>query len=467
MNLQAAPVSALGEEVVPKRNFIVQFFTSHPTGLWFFFWGEFAERCSYYGMRAILLRYMAEQLGFGDAIASMGMSYFVAACYFLPLIGGYVADNFIGKYWTIVGFSIPYILGHVILGIESTPFLILALVLLAMGSGVIKPNISTLMGMTYDQQRPGQEKLRSDAFAIFYGAINIGAAISAFAVPAIRDHYKNKGYENSYQIAFLFPALLMLIAFLIFAAGKRFYAIEVISRTKKTPDERREQWIVLRRIIGLFIVVTFFWSIFDQAETTWTLFARDHLELHILGYAVAPDQVQGVNPVLILILLPPITLLWHFLANKGLKLRPTDKMLIGFILTMICMAVMSLAGFLTSGGDKVSILWEIGAYILITCAEVCISVVGLELAFAAAPPSLKSFVTACWLLGISLGSIINAQVTPIYSQPWVQPGWYFGTLTLLMVVVTGAFILVARRFNRGMAEWQAEQAAKANAVAPA
>src|SRR5262249_53449919 len=131
-------------------NIISRYFASHPTGFWFFFWGEFAERCSYYGMRAILAKYMADELSLGQTNASTYMSFFIAACYLLPLAGGWVADNILGKYWTIVGFSIPYILGHVVLGFENYTCLIIALCLLAMGSGVIKPNISTLMGLTYD-----------------------------------------------------------------------------------------------------------------------------------------------------------------------------------------------------------------------------------------------------------------------------------------------------------------------------
>src|SRR5688572_15336630 len=83
----------------------------HPKGFWFIFWGELAERCSYYGMRAILVLYMVEKLGFTQSDAATTMSFFIAGCYLLPLVGGYVADNFIGKYWTIVAFSIPYILG--------------------------------------------------------------------------------------------------------------------------------------------------------------------------------------------------------------------------------------------------------------------------------------------------------------------------------------------------------------------
>lgn len=430
-NLSPAP---LGRSEPVERTSLAD----HPIGFWFFFWGEFAERCSYYGMRAILLLYMIDRLGFSEGRASEVMSYFIAACYLLPLVGGYLADNYFGKYRTIVGFSIPYILGHVILGGESVPFLVIALALLAMGTGVIKPNISTLMGLTYDQQRPGQTRLRSDAFAIFYGAINIGAAISSFAMPWIRTSY-------GYQIAFLFPAALMAVAFIIFASGKPFYAKETIRRASLSPEDRQERLVVLGRIMGLFLVVTFFWSIFDQSASTWTLFARDYLDLQVFGWTLPPDAIQGLNPILILLLLPPITLFWHFLARLGLPLKATDKMLIGFVLTGATMAIMSAAGYRAETLGRVSVFWEVVPYIMITAAEICISVVGLELAFTAAPHSMKSFVTGCWFLTVFVGNMLNSQITPYYDR--LSPGVYFGLFALLMIPVTLAFILIARRFN--------------------
>jgi POT family proton-dependent oligopeptide transporter len=448
---------------------------AHPIGFWFFFWGEFAERCSYYGMRAILLYYMIDRLGFVKQDANRNMSLFMAGCYLLPLLGGYIADNYLGKYRTIVFFSIPYIIAQAIIGVENRWVLLFALGLLAMGSGVIKPNISTLMGLTYDQQRPGQLKLRSDAFALFYGAINIGAAISGFAMPILRDKY-------GYQIAFLFPAALMAMALLFFAIGKPFYAKETIQKVKLTPEDRRERFVVFRRIVGLFIVVMFFWCIFDQSATTWTLFAGDHLNLNIFdfaegtwqwncmvfmrdrlnidlfGYKLPPDLIQNLNPVLILILLPPITMLWHLLPRFGLKLRPTDKMLLGFILTSIVMGIMSIAGYRAAEIGKVSVLWEVIPYVLITTAEICISVVGLELAFSAAPVSMKSFVTACWLLMVFLGDMVNSVITPLYDTKieWLglnlTPGNYFGLFTILMILVTITFVIVAKRFNRSAPE---------------
>ena len=441
-----------------SEGFFGRYVLSHPPGFWFFFWGELAERCSYYGMRAILLLYMIDKLGFEKGNAGMVMSYFIAAAYFLPLLGGYIADNFFGKYWTIVGFSIPYILGHVILGVESVPFMFTALALLAMGSGVIKPNISTLMGMTYDQQRPGQESLRSDAFAMFYGAINVGAFASSLSMPWIRTNY-------GYALAFLFPAALMVVAFGIFAAGKRFYAIETITRVEKTPEERALQWLTLRRLAGVFIVIIFFWAIFDQSATTWTLFANDYLDLNLFGFKVDPDQLQSLNPLLIVVLLPPTTVLWRVLANRGWNIRPTDKMLLGFILTGVSMGVMAVAGYVAvTQNVKVSIFWQVLTYVFITIAEICISPVGLELAFVAAPKSMKGFVTACFLLTVFFANMFNAPMSLLY--PKMTPDRYFGMLTLLMVVVTGAFVIVANRFNRAAASWKTEApvAAPSNAL---
>jgi dipeptide/tripeptide permease len=675
----------------------------HPLGFWFFFCGGCAERCSYYGMKAILLLYMIRILDFQDGYANRVMSFFMAACYLLPLAGGWVADKILGNYRTIVFFSIPYVIGQGILAIASLhepKYLYLSLGLLVLGSGMIKPNISTLMGLTYDQRRPGRAALRSDAFALFYASINIGSAVSSFCVPLIRNACG--GDTKAYAYAFLLPTILMALSLVIFALGRPFYATTTIHRREhRTPEERRERMAVLRRMLGLFLVVVFFWSIFDQASSTWVLFSRDYLHLKVLGYQLAPDQIQTLNPVLILILLPPITMMWHVLARFGLDLKPTSKMLIGFVVTAATMGVIAWSGFYgaarimagapaavesaekaaaaaaklapstaavenaarelsaalakireakageknartpseakaaliasqtaqealksarqgvkQTGADavalllardaavealrtaraafdaasrtagnpaarteaekrvsaqsqtakiaaeaaneakdlslavarelyskgsagssvakktgpdltlctgaatqasaaasaarssiaaavagnqraarinaavagvdaadaavaaaklsaqfaqvdvpaaaieteaattaaRISLLWQIIPYILITIGEVCISVVGLELAFAAAPPAMKTFMTACWLLTIFFGGVINGFITPLYNETFLgislTPDWYFLWFAVAMVPVTLAFMLMSRRFNR-------------------
>src|SRR5947208_2384459 len=205
-----SPVVAAATE--PRKAGFLEMLASHPTGFWFFFWGEFAERCSYYGMRAILTLYLTTKLGMSDGRANEWYATFKMACYFLPLLGGFLADRYLGKYWTIVGFSVPYVVGQLLIGggvdTESTVFL--ALALCAMGSGVIKPNISALLGQTYDQQRPGNEPLRARAFMWFYFSVNVGALLSMFGLPIIRNKF-------GYQTAFLVPAGFMSLALLIFA----------------------------------------------------------------------------------------------------------------------------------------------------------------------------------------------------------------------------------------------------------
>jgi POT family proton-dependent oligopeptide transporter len=247
----------------------------------------------------------------------------------------------------------------------------------------------------------------------------------------------------------------MVLALALFALGKRFYAREVITRVERTPQERHEQWVVLRQLAGLFLAFIPFWMIFDQASSTWILFARESFDLNLgfhvpfLGEALDPDQFQALNPLFIIVLLPFISVgLWRLLARVGLEMRPTDKMLTGFLLTAVSMGVMAGAGILVSQGHKVSIWWQIGTYFFITVAELCISPVGLELAFTAAPKSMKGFITGCFLLTVFFGNLLDTFVTRLYTP--MGPVAYFGSMTGLMAVVTVVFVFIARRFNQAV-----------------
>jgi dipeptide/tripeptide permease len=476
----AAPDSSLAEprpeaDIARPQGGFINYLKQHPKGFWFIFWGEFAERCSFYGVRAILARYMAEALLFKQEDATTFVSFYLAAAYFLPILGGWLADNFFGKYNIIVAFSLPYILGHVIMSVEDPLFMFIALTLLAMGSGVIKPNISSLMGMTYDQYRPGQESLRSHAFSMFYMAINIGSTLSYLFLPRIRTAW-------GYSVAFMVPAAAMAIAFVLFAMGKKYYAREVIVRKKSTPEERAMKWRVVGRVSGIFILCSFFWAVYDQSSTTWVFFANDYMDLHVFGFEPDPEFFGFINPFLIVPLVPLIAWLFHRLEKRGIKVRATQKMLVGFVLTAVCMGVMALSGMLAGTAEerpvtkdgqvvlkdgspvmyrhvepaqKVTIWWQVLALTIITVAEILVSVTGLEMAFVVAPASMKSFVTGLWLVSVSLGNFVfNAPVARLYNQ--MEPGPYFAMLTLMMVGVTIVFVFVAQRFDRAMAQMASE-----------
>jgi POT family proton-dependent oligopeptide transporter len=352
------------------------------------------------------------------------------------------------------------------------------------------------MGLTYDQQRPGDESLRSDAFGIFYMAINIGAVMSQFAMPYIRTSY-------SYQIAFAFPAALMVLAFIAFAAGKKYYAVEKVDRTRQlSADEASAKsqinvlivlvglifaailwasitespyltWVgvggfiafaaVLSKTLGrlgaIFAIVTFFWAIFDQSASTWIFFAKSDFNLDLFGWHIEPDAIQAINPFLIVFLVPTFSIIWRVLQAKGKPARPTDRMLLGFILTAATMGVMAVAGFFAAQGVKVNIGWQAGAYFFLTCAEVCISVVGLELAYTAAATHMKSVVTACWLCCVAIANLcINAPITALYDK--MTPMWYFTLLTGIMIPVVIVFAIVASSFNKEVARKKAAEPAK-------
>jgi dipeptide/tripeptide permease len=589
------------ESIVPNASETAAVPTSHPKGFFFLFAGEFAERFSFYGMRAILPLYLSDQLGFGDARGGLYYTIFLGLCYFLPLVGGYIADNFLGKYWTIVGFSIPYVVGQFLVGFESPFTLVLALGLLAMGTGVIKPNISTLMGLTYDQKRPGQDKLRSNAFQYFYMSINIGAFLSQTIVPIVRTE------TGSYFIAFCVPAVFMIVALGFFAAGKKYYAVEVVNRhaPPATPEQRAEKRQVLGRIALMFLLVTFFWGVFDQSSYTWVYFARTYMDRTVFGYELAPDQIQALNPFFIVAFIGGALIYRTYIADPNAPqsggMPPTKKMLIGFLLTAACMLVMALAGYLAgnkqdslklmtkegeiflpladtkpaeinapdgnavvsfpggvrltatgwtfdedkkrasfsdaevtfadgktlviTGGridfersrglfangalnfagaletklkpgdypmgsekvvikgnavevvpggaapvsepppkakanldeapwckpdERVSVWWMALAFLVITVAEIFISVTGLELAFVVAPQSMKGFVTGCWLLTVALANwFINAPIAGIY--PKMHPGNYFLMLAGFGLLVAILFVPVSRRFQASSA----------------
>ena len=489
--------------------------TGHPPAIWFFFWGEFAERSSYYWMRAILFLYLTQVIRFSDTEATPLYSWFKLACYFLPLLGGYIADRWLGRYWTIVGFSVPYVLGHFILGIPNTTALFIALALLAGGSGVIKPNISTLMGQTYDQKRPGQEQLRTAAFNWFYFSINVGALISMFCLPLVRNHYimthlapevltqaevaaqngedvarfaSAEVLESAYAFAFAFPTGLMALSLAIFAAGKRTYALEKPGHHVLTPEERRLRRKTLGQLFGIFALVILFWFGYEQNDTLWVAFTRDYVNLRVplLEITISPDQLQFLNALFVLILIPVFNFTFSRLDPEVKIFTRMNKVLAGFILTAAAVAVMSLAGFLAQGhteqvmqGDrlaevatgKVSVFWPATAYIVLTFGEVLLYGTMLELAYSAAPKSMKGFITGCFLVTNAMGNLLIAGINLGFTQlpGWARlyggslvdeaakrgpllPGEFFGITALGVLAAGVAFILIGKQFERSQTE---------------
>lgn len=411
--------------------------TGHPTGLWFFLCGEFAERFSYYGMRSILALYLFEQSGFTHLAAQSIYSWFKTALFLLPLLGGFLADRFFGRYWTIVGFTVPYVLGHLLLGIREEGALIFALSALAIGSGFIKPNIPTLMGKTYDQRRPGQQLLRSAAFLWFYWALDAGATLAGLAVPLVSDRY---GYDR----AFLVTAFVIVVALAAFASGSQHYAREVDCK-KPTLDERRS-WKALATLSGLFGLIVLFWVAYLQINNECYRFISEYSEFHTKSFPQAMlDLMYSSTSLFVLLLIPCFIWTFNRLDSPGSIFRPSRKLLLGFALIVLATGIGG-GFFVISPRESLSILWIAGIYFVLAASEVLVLCTGLELAYAEAPENAKGFATGCFFCTNFAGDLI-ARLLPWSGGP-LQPPAAYGISLLLIVAATVACYFVGKRLDR-------------------
>ncbi|MEA1649996.1 oligopeptide:H+ symporter [Nitrospirillum sp. BR 11164] len=424
----------------------------HPVGFWFVFWGELAERACYYGMRTLLALYITSQLGFSDSDAATVIQIFMASCYALPLIGGVIADRWLGRYPTIIFFSFPYIFGQVVLGFASSPWMLYAsLAMLAMGAGAIKPNVSPMMARMYQEQ--GKEALMDKAFSYFYVAINIGGFVTSYALPWVRD-------KAGYQVALMLPAALMAVALVVFAAGKRFYPQEnaadrAAARAKAgqpaagmTPEERTR---LVRMLLG-FPMILVFWMAYDQTATTWVFFARDYIDLNLwpFGFDLTPDQLQAVNPLMIILLTPIFNAFWGWVDRRRGTLTPARiKVFVGFGITGLSIAIMALAGLLATKDHPVSIWFMLVSNIVLGFGELCISMIGLQWAYMEAPARLKSSITAVFYFTVFAGDMVGGLYVQLYDR--LSPFAYFGGQVALLILAGAVFYGIALRRQRVLA----------------
>jgi POT family proton-dependent oligopeptide transporter len=411
-------------------------------------------------MRAILTLYMTKNLLIDPENAASYYSLFKTACYLLPLLGGYIADRWLGRYWTIVGFSIPYVIGQSVLAFGDRDLLILALALLAFGSGVIKPNISSLLGMTYDQQRPGNLNLRAQAFLWFYFSINVGALVSMLALPLIRDYVqKHYSIQLAYQIAFSIPALFMVGALIAFALGKPFYAIDNVKDCPElTPEERKKRWKVIRSLLGVFLLIVLFWIPYEHNDLQWVLFADKYMALDTpwLSALGGPDKIsadayQWVNSLGVLILLPFFAWFWPRFDPTGRRVSPIRKMFVGFLFTATAPLTMAICAYLVQSGVRVPALCLVPAYFLLTVGEVLLYGTGLDFSYGQAPSSMKSLITACFLMTNAIANTVNSIWGRYYdgADPTlpVSPLLFFSIDTFLPLIGAALILFIGRQFH--------------------
>ena len=383
-----------------------------PDSIPFIVANEFAERFCYYGINAILTIYMTRFLRLGDADATTWHSLFKSGAYFFPLIGAIVSDVFWGKFRTIMTFSLIYAAGCTVVAlVPGKGGLLGGLFLVAFGTGGIKPVVSTNVG---DQFTSKNEHLIERAFSYFYLSINAGSSISIFFCPVLLDRYGPR-------LAFGMPAAMMLIATVVFWMGRKKYANVPPAGKAWLRDVFSAQGLkTIGGLASIYIFIAVFWALWDQSNgQTWILQAESSLMDKDLGFGfrVLPAQIQVVNGLLILGLVPIFTFWIYPLWGKFFQVTPLRKIGVGLFTIAGSFLIVSWIESRIQGGHSVSVWWQILAYVVLTASEVLVSITALEFSYRQAPLRMKSFIMAFFLLSVSVGNVLTAAVNHAMVRP--------------------------------------------------
>ncbi len=432
---------------------------------------EGCERFSFYGMRNILTGFLAVSMfsalpeSQAKAEAKDVFHIFVMGVYFFPLLGGWLADRFFGKYNTVLWLSLVYCAGHACLAIfeDNKAGFFTGLALIALGSGGIKPLVASFVGDQFDQTNKHLAKYVFDAF---YWIINFGSFFASLFMPIFLR-------ELGPAIAFGIPGALMFIATVVFWAGRHNYVMvppapadpNSFSNVAKTalfrrgvgpgtvvailglvlaaasfalvsevglvvaiclalvfvlglggiglglqlerargvhPDEAVDAVHAVLRVLVAFALVTPFWSLFDQKASTWVLTAGDMTKPAWFD----PQMMQALNPALVLVLIPFNNLvLYPWLKRTGWEPTALRRMTAGIAFAGLAWIAIGIIQVVMDGGTPMSITWQILPYALLTFGEVLVSATGLEFAYSQAPPSMKGVIMSFWNLAVTIGNV--------------------------------------------------------------
>ena len=429
-----------------------------PPGIPYIIGNEFAERFSFYGMKAVLMLFMTQQLMTWDGTpdlmtteqATTWIHNFGAAVYFTPLIGALLADLWLGKYRTIVLLSLVYCAGHLMLALDTTrDGLFWGLALIAAGAGGIKPCVSAHVG---DQFGQSNGHLLPRIYNWFYFSINLGSALSMVITPWLRVHYGP-------HWAFGLPGVLMAVATVVFWLGRRQFA-----HVTPEPASFFKELVApafLRSLAGLasiYCFVAMFWALFDQTQSRWVE-QGTRMNCTVLGYEILPEMMQSVNAVLILIFIPLFSMGIYPWAARFVQVTPLRKISVGFFIATLSFMVPAAIEAWIAAGEKPSILWQVPAYILITAAEIMISITCLEFSYSQAPKRLKSFIMSLYLCSVTLGNLFVAAVNHFIvdesGKVSLSGADYYWFFVKCMAVTSVLFIFVAL-FYKGRSYLQEE-----------
>jgi POT family proton-dependent oligopeptide transporter len=423
----------------------------HPGALAFIFFTEMWERVGFYTLMAILVLYMDKVLGWSDARKGDFYGIFLALCYFMPLLGGWLGDKVIGQIRTVRIGAVLMALGYVGLalsGAGQVASFYLGLLLIGLGTGIFKVNMAVLVGNLY----AGRPELKDAGYNIFYMGVNLGAMVAPLVATL------NNAVFHSYNLSFWVAAAGMVFALIVFQAGYgRLRPFDcklgegpagpaASSAAPCAAVDKREEGARIATLVILFLIVIFFWVAFYQNSFGLTLFAeRSTVVLKWLR----PETYQFFEPFFILALTPLLLALFSRLNRRGREPSTPVKILLGMLIMSLAMLVMVWASL--AGGDRdrtiMSPSWLIGTYFIVTLAEILISPMGQSFVSKVAPPRIAGLMMGGWFAATAAGSYGSGLLGKSYSR--LAHHEFFLVLTglmLLAAVLVAVFLKKLRRF---------------------
>lgn len=492
-----------------KKNVDTAFF-GQPRGLSTLFFTEMWERFSYYGMRAILLFYMYYAvtkggLGMSQVTAASIMSIYGSLVYLSAVVGGWLSDRVWGPRRTVFIGGVLIMLGHIVLALPmGAGALYASIALIVVGTGLLKPNVSDMVGSLYSPE----DRRRDAGFSMFVFGINLGSAIAPWLVPWAANGFGFHvfGNEINFHAGFSLAAIGMFFGLLqYYFDGKKYlpseglmpndpidkkdlnkiivkiiwgivalaavlvvmalthtlnidnvitlitvlaiaipiyYFVVMLRSSKVTKTERSRVWAY----IPLFIAAAIFWGIEESGSVVLALFAQERTVLHIGGWHFEAANFQTLNPVFIMILTPFFVWLWENWKNQP---SAPSKFAAGLVFAGLSYVLMAVPGWLFGTTGRVSPFWLVGSWFIVEIAEMLISPIGLSVTTKLAPQAFKSQMMSMWFLADATGQAVNSQIVKYYSSATEVP--YFLIIGLVSVAVGIIMFFFSKKIHSLMA----------------
>jgi POT family proton-dependent oligopeptide transporter len=386
-------------------------------------------------------------MGWSNNFSGQAYGIFTGLCYLFPLFGGMLADRYLGERKSVLLGGILITIGYFICAIDNTlPPFIIGLSIVVIGTGFFKPTVLTMLGDLYEQG----DKRRDSAFTIYYMLFNAGVFLAPIICGILRKNY-------GFSYVFLTAGTAMLISLIIYAITAKKYLgnIGLVPKRLKVAkvDEKKEPLTKDEkdRIAVIFVLlffVTFFWTGFEQAGSSFNLYTETYVNRTLFGFEIPTEWFQSINPLLVVLLSPIFSWLWIALERKGKNPSTPVKMGLGMVILGVGFLFM-LGAVYQRGGDiadpavKASLFWLLATYFLHTVGELCLSPIGYSMITKLAPVKLASLFMGVWFLSNFLANTISGFMVGFIEK--LGAGTIFGGIAAFVIVLGIIVFIIARK----------------------